>query len=218
MRVQANPSAALGDNQRFVLVVPREFPFLVPHYPIFFSKDSETGKFYAGAVLGFDVGENLFLDEGNKAVDAYRPLHLQRMPFYASEAGLGIDLDHPRVSAHEGKAIFNDDGSPSTYTQGVVNALQELRAGNEMSRIFIETLMSLNLIEPVDINVAFDDGKRLEINGLYQVNQNVLRELPDDKVVELFRRGYLQLIYYMIASIKQVPVLVQKKNRKLLDS
>jgi hypothetical protein len=43
-----------------------------------------------------------------------------------------------------------------------------------------------------------------------------LRALPDNAVVDLFRKGYLQLIYLMIASLKQVPVLAQKKNRRLL--
>ncbi len=32
-------------------------------------------------------------------------------------------------------------------------------------------------------------------------------------VVDLFRRGYLQLMYLMLASLKQVPALAQKKNR-----
>jgi SapC len=218
LRVQGGASAALGDNQRFVQVVVREFPLLAPHYPIFFSKDSDTGLFYCGAVLGFDDGENLFLSSDAKGPDAYRPLNMQRMPFYASEAGLGIDLDSPRVGTEQGQSIFNDDGTPTAYTQSIVNALGELRGGYEMTKIFIDTLMSLKLIEPVDINVAFDDGSRRQINGLYTVNQEALRALPDDKVVELFRRGYLQLIYLMIASVKQVSVLVQKKNRRLLDA
>ena len=37
-------------------------------------------------------------------------------------------------------------------------------------------------------------------------------------VLDLFRRGYLQLIYLMIASLKQVPVLARKKNDRLLQA
>jgi hypothetical protein len=40
--------------------------------------------------------------------------------------------------------------------------------------------------------------------------------LPDASVVELFRRGYLQLIYLLIASLKQIPVLAKKKNDRFL--
>jgi hypothetical protein len=34
----------------------------------------------------------------------------------------------------------------------------------------------------------------------------------------LFRRGYLQLIYLLIASLKQIPVLAKKKNDRFLGA
>ena len=64
VRVQAEAAAKFGDNQRFVQVVVTEFSLLVPHYPILFSKDTDTGAFFCGAMLGIDEGENLFLKEG----------------------------------------------------------------------------------------------------------------------------------------------------------
>ena len=54
--------------------------------------------------------------------------------------------------------------------------------------------------------------------GLYTIDQEVLSRLPDAVVVELFRRGYLRLIDYMIASLKQVPVMARKKNSQLLKA
>ncbi len=57
VRVQAEPAAKFGDNQRFVQVVVTEFPLLVTHYPILFSKDSDTGAFFCGAMLGIDERE-----------------------------------------------------------------------------------------------------------------------------------------------------------------
>ena len=73
----------------------------------------------------------------------------------------------------------------------------------------------MKLIEPIDINLAFDDGSKRQLEGLYTINQDPLKKLPDDKIVDLFHRGYLQVIYLMIASLKQVPVLAQKKNSRL---
>ena len=54
--------------------------------------------------------------------------------------------------------------------------------------------------------------------GLYTVNQDACAACRTPPVLELFRRGYLQLIYLMIASLKQVPVLAQKKNGRLSGS
>ena len=85
-----------------------------------------------------------------------------------------------------------------------------------MTKAFIDKLMELSLIEPIDISIALDDGVTRNLQGLYTINQDALRALPDAAVLDLFRRNYLQLIYLMIASLKQIPILAQRKNRGLL--
>lgn len=216
VRVQAEAAAKFGDNQRFVQVVVTEFSLLVTHYPILFSKDTDTGAFFCGAMLGIDEGENLFLKEGGAGHEGYRPLNLQRAPFFVSGDDLAIDLDHPRVGADTGQALFNDRGEPTPYLESIKAAFQQLKPGIEMTKRFIETLLKLNLLEPVDIVLGFDDGSKRNLADLYTVNQEVLRQLPDASVLELFRRGYLQLIYLLIASLKQIPVLAKKKNDRFL--
>jgi hypothetical protein len=218
LRVMAGPSARHGDSQRFVSVVVKEFPNLVAHYPLFFAKDSETGAFYCGAMLGFDAGENLFLHENGEGQDAYRPLNLQRGPFYVAGNDLAIDLDNPRVGAEGGQELFTADGEPTPYLESIRYAFRELKPGQEMTKVFIDTLLGLKLIEPIDINVGFDDGTKRDLQGLYTISQDTLRALPDETVLSLFRRGYLHLIYLMVASLQQVPVLAQKKNRRLHES
>jgi hypothetical protein len=213
LRVDTVASVRYGDGQRFVPVVVGEFANLVPHYPVFFSKDAQTGSFYCGAMLGIDEGENLFLSEGRNS-ETYRPLNLQRGPFYTAGSDIAIDLDHPRVG-QSGQALFEDDGRPSPYLSSVINLFRDLKPGLDQTKVFIETLLTLNLIEPVDISLAFDDGSKRQLEGLYTVNRDRLKKLADDKIVDLFHRGYLQAIYLMIASLKQVPVLAQKKNNLL---
>jgi hypothetical protein len=218
LRVHAGASAAHGDNQRFVQVAINEFPFLAVHYPILFSKDADTGAFFCGAMLGFDTGENLFLSEDGKGQDAYRPLNLQRTPFFVSGSDLAIDLDHSRVSMEKGEPLFTEEGEPTPYLKSIVAAFRELRPGFEMTKIFIEALLKLKLIEPIVVDLAFDDGTKRELNGLYTIDKTVLKDLPDATVVDLFRRGYLHLVYLMIASLKQIPVLAQRKNRRLHEA
>lgn len=212
LKVHPGAAARLGDDQRFVAVILGEFPHLVAHYPILLTKDANTGGFLLGAMLGFDEGENLFLTP--KGMDSYRPLNLQRGCFFTADDQVAIDLDSPRVS-EDGMALFDDKGEPTPYTQSIMALFRELVRGTEQTKAFIETLMKLKLLEPIDINASFDDGTKRTFTGLYTINQNSLRALPDDQVVELFRNGYLQLIYLMIASLKQVGVLAQMKNRAL---
>lgn len=217
LRVQAGAAARQGDRQRFVAVIVNEFPLLAAHYPILLSKDADTGAFYCGAMLGIDEGENLFLHDPRHR-DIYRPLNLQRGPFFTAGEELAIDLDSPRVAAGgEGEALFADSGEPSPYLQSIMALMRELRPGLERTRIFVSTLMTLKLVEPVTIDLGFDDGTKRVLTDLYTIDQSALRELPDVAVLDLFRRGYLQLIYLMVASLKQVPVLAQIKNRRLLE-
>lgn len=218
LRVRAKAASALGDGQHFVQIVVRELPLAAIHYPIFFSKDSDTGAFFCGALLGFVPGENLFLGPDGLGQESYRPLALQRGPFYASGDGLAIDLDSPRVNEGEGESLFDESGAPTPYLNSIVALFGELRPGIEMTRTFIDTLLGLNLVEPIDINLRFDDGDARDLAGLYTINQDALRALPDPAVLDLFRRGYLQLIYLVAASLKQIPVLARIKNKRLLDA
>jgi len=215
LKVDARASATYGDNQRFVQVIVSEFPHLTVHYPILFSKDARTGRFYCGAMLGFDEGENLFLEEWTER-EFYRPLSLQRMPFYAHGPDLAIDLDHPRVGVEEGKLLFTEKGQPTRYLESVKYAFQSLDSGLEVNQLFIARLLELKLIEPIDIEAEFDDGTTRKCVGLYTVNQETLSKLPDAIVLELFRRDFLRLIYLMIASLKQFPILARKKNNRIL--
>src|SRR5262249_41371319 len=159
----------------------------------------------------------LFLEEWQER-ELYRPLYLQRGPFYAQGPDLAIDLDDPRVGAEGGKPLFTDQGLPSRYLQSIIWAFQDLSPGIEMTRLFIGRRLELKLIEPVDVEVEFDDGAMRRCVGLYTINQDVLTSLPDPVVVELFRRGYLRLIHHMTASLKQVTVMARKRNARLLRS
>lgn len=216
LKVDLRASAAYGDSQHFVQVIVNEFPQLVVHYPILFSKDKDTGQFYCGVMLGFEEGENLFLDRW-VVREFYRPLALQRGPFYTNGEEVAIDLDHPRVGAEGGQPLFTEHGQPSRYLQSIIWAFQDLEPGIRTTNAFIARLLELQLIEPIDMEVELDDGTTHHCVGLYTINQDVLAKLPDPVVVELFRRGYLTLIHLMIASLKQLPMLARRKNSRLLE-
>jgi len=215
LRVQTGAAARYGDNQRFVPVIVGEFPHLAVHYPILLTKDQNTGAFFIGAMLGFDEGENLFLD--SRGMESYRPLNLQRGPFFTAGNEIAIDLDSPRID-QVGRPLFTDAGEPSQYLQSIMALFRDLKPGLEITKTFVQTLTGLKLIEPIDIDLAFDDGSQRNLTGLYTINQNALRALPDAGVIDLFRRDYLQAVYLMIVSLKQVPVLARRKNNALLKA
>src|ERR1700722_7674940 len=106
-------------------VVPREFQRLVAHYPIFFTKSAESGRFEPAILVGFQKKENLFFVDGRWDV-AYVPLQMQRQPFSLlprsneacgtpqAGADIAIDMSSPQVvQTGAGERVFHDDGQPS---------------------------------------------------------------------------------------------------------
>jgi hypothetical protein len=214
LRIDTVASPRNGDDRHLVQVILREFALLAVDYPILFGKQSDTGAFFCGAMLGFDEGENLFLEPGG-GMKGYRPLNLEREPFFATETGLAIDLDSPRISAFGGERVFDDVGEPTPYLQRIIAAFRELRPGMEETRAFIRTMLDLKLVEPIDIDVSFDDGTKSSVAGAYTINRDALADLEDVQVVDLFRRGYLHAASLMLGSLNQVPSLARRRNDRL---
>jgi hypothetical protein len=98
----------------------------------------------------------------------------------------------------------------------VVGSLRQLHAGQEQAKAFIDTLLRHDLIEAVDLDIAFDDGAHHHIQGLYGISRERLEGLDDAVVVELFRRGYLLLIHAMMVSQKQLPALIERRGARKL--
>ena len=212
LRVRGEAAARFGDGKRFVPLIAGEFALAAAHYPILMTKDTHTGGFFAGAMLGFDEGENLFLDESG--MRTYRPLNLQRGAFFTAGEDIAIDLDSPRIDA-AGEALFAA-GRPTPYLESMAQLFRDLVPGVEVTRVFVDTLVRMRLVEPIDITLSFDDGSNRILEDLYTINQDALRDLPDAAALDLFRRNYLYLIYLMIGSLKQIPVLGRRKNDALL--
>jgi len=214
LRVTSGAEVGIGADRHFVEIVPRELPLAAITYPVLVTKNADTGAFLLGATLGVEAGENLYLEEMNGG-DAYRPLQLQREGFWIARDQIAADLDHRRFSGGLGEPLFDEEGGPTPLMDGVAEALRELRGGAAMAAVFLDKLVTLRLLAPVDIELSFDDGSRRSLEDLYSIDQEALRALDDAAVIDLFRRGYLQLIYLMIASLKNIPQLAKRKNSRL---
>jgi hypothetical protein len=208
-----------------VSVIPREFPRLLAHYPIFFTKNTETGRFELSALLGFRSQENLFFVDGRWDA-GYVPLQIQRLPFSlitrrADDSqgkpptlDVAIDLSQT-VQSPEGERLFLEDGQPTKLLQGITSMLSALVAGTKDAYAFTGRLVELNLIEPVQIDIEFVDGSDTKLQGLFWIAAAALKALPAAQLAELRDREFLEWMYFQMASIAHVSVLVARKNRLL---
>lgn len=225
LRVVTARGAAYGEDVHFVPVVADELPSLVLEYAVILMQDKQGGEFGLYALTGFDPGENLYLD-GEEWSARYIPAHLRRQPFLVGVAGgegsgtseesqnsvISIDMDSKRVSETEGERLFNEDGSQTKHLETISNLLSVMMGSFETTRMFVKTLKEHDLIEPARIDVTFVNGEKKRYEGLCTVSDKKLSALSDEVVLELHRKRYLQGCYLLLASLGQVPKLIERKN------
>ena len=224
VRIAATRPTRENAEVNAVSVVPREFPRLLAHYPIFYTKNTETGRFEPSALLGFQTQENLFFVE-DRWDAAYVPLQIQRLPFSLitrrineseGKPTLDVALDLSQtVQSPEGQRLFLEDGQPTKFLQDITSMLSALVAGAKETYAFTGRLAELNLIEPVQINIEFVNGSDMKLQGLYWIAAAALKALPAAQLAELRDREYLEWMYFQMASLSQVSQLVARKNRLL---
>jgi SapC len=209
-----------------VTVIPREFPRLLAHYPIFYTKSAESGRFEPSALLGFQSQENLFFVDGRWDA-AYVPLQIQRLPFSlvarrgaegseGNPPSLDVALDLSQtVQSREGERLFLEDGQPTKFLEGITSMLSALVTGTKEGYAFTGRLVELDLIEPVQIDIEFVDGSETKLQGLYWIAAAALKALPAAQLAELRDREFLEWMYFQMASISHVSGLVARKNRLL---
>ena len=207
-------SRACDGDRHFAQIVADEFLRVAPHYAIFFTKHPETGAFYAGAVMGLEPGTNLVAINGT--LPDYRPADLERQGFFTSDGQMVIDRDHPVFAEAGVQSLFDMTGEPTAALKRVQNAMHTLEVGIPETDSLIQRLLAHRLLEPIDVTMDFDDGQHLRLEGLYTISLDTLHALPDETVLDLFRRGDLQLAYAQSASIRHLRTLGRIRNERTL--
>jgi hypothetical protein len=224
LRVITQRSARYGDNVWYAPTFPAELRNIQRCYPIFFTKNADTGKFQPVAMFGFEERENLFLEE-NGWNAPYIPLSIVRQPFLIglqetrdeSESGtepvVSVDIDNPRCNATEGERVFLEHGGNSEYLEQITSILKVIHAGYERSAGFADVLLGMDLLESFVLDVELDNGSNHRLAGFYTINQESLAGLTGGDLVVLNNNGYLEAVYMIIASMSHIPDLVERKNR-----
>ncbi|MDE1914540.1 MAG: SapC family protein [Sphingomonadales bacterium] len=200
----------------FVPILLGEFTAAAACCPIFLAKDQENGQFYAAALFGFSQ-DQLLVDGADEGKAAFQPLDLQRQGFYASGEHLAIDLHHPRFSDTAPLPLFTSSGEVSEELRYIQHIIGRIMSGREETTRFIEDMLRLKAVEPIDISLAFDNGENLTLEGLYTISQDVLQDLDGAAVASLFRTGHLQAALSMRISLGQIPVLAHRRNARVAE-
>jgi len=205
-------------NQHIAPVNVREFGQASTSYPIVLVKDPDSERFRTVVMLGLEAGENLYYAE-NKWQAIYIPHALSVVPF---SLGLDpekektltacIDLDSPFVGEDKDQALFDEEGNDTDFFKGIQEQLGRLYDNEVANEKFVKLLQDNELLQELELNVAFNNGENKKLVGLYGINEKKLQELSDEKVLEFYKSGVFMPIHAMLASAGQVNRLAQLRN------
>lgn len=223
IRIDSRRVEAAGAALNMAPVVLSEFLKLVVQYPIAFTKDKDTGRFTCVALFGFHDSENLFVEDGRW--DAiYVPLQVSRQPFFLGNGSdnpvdpghfvVCIDIGHASIGA-DGERIFDADGQETAVLEEAKGRLAELLGGEAPTRQFIDTLLELKLLVPMQLEITFGNGDSTRVQGLYTIDEARLEQLDGNAIASLHARGFLGPVYTMLASLGHIYAMIDRRNKRL---
>lgn len=214
-----------GDMVNRAVALSAEFNELHREFPLLLRKTDEAPGFVAHAILGFEKGENLFV-EGDRWTSTFVPATLARGPFSLgyvrgsdgsdTPAGVKVMVDdqHPRLRAG-GEPVFLPLGGETPYLEGIKRVLQIVDAGLRADHVLYRELVAMELLEEVKIQISVFAELRYDFAGYHTVNQQKFAALDADRLLKLHRLGLLGPIYFLVSSLGNFKRLVDLKIARL---
>ncbi|WP_193161355.1 SapC family protein [Microbulbifer hainanensis] len=201
-------------SSHMVPVTAHEFSRLGAEYPIVFVKNSETGQFQSVALFGLKVGENLFVD-GDKWKGVFVPGSIRNHPFMLAPAGenqeqlmVALVENSPLVGEEEGNALFTDEGEETDYLKAKKENLVNFLESDRLTKAFVEVLVEKELLTEQSVTVNAGE-ERINLNGLYIVDEKKLNELSEEDFADFRKRGFLPPLFAQLGSLHQFSKLAQ---------
>lgn len=188
------------------------------HFPIIFTGAENPVPL---AVLGMIDDINLFVDDkGAWDENAYLPAYIRRYPFaVANESGgerLAIVID----AAFEGVvpggeiALF-DNGVPTPSTEQAIEFCKKYETDRRTTEQAMKSLAKFDLISGQSAQYTPTDASGAQTFAQYfGIDEAKLRDMPDDKFLELRKSGVMPLIYAQLFSSQNWRELIARRARR----
>jgi hypothetical protein len=206
-------------GQHIIPVTAAEYAQSSASFPIVLVKNPGSERFRSVAMLGLEAGENLyFQDEKWSALSlpqsiAMVPFSLGLDPEKENTLTACVDVDSPFVGEDKELPLFEEEGKESEVLENVQQSLGRLYDNERMTENFIKELQENDLLQELELNIGLSTGEKKKLVGIFTVNEEKVKELSDDKVVDFHKRGLFVPIYSMLGSLSQINRLVQLRNQ-----
>ena len=195
-----------------------EFSVACRDYPLVFTSGDNGQTFAPVAVVGIVNNENLFVMNGAWDQNVYVPAYVRRYPFCMARVNLGKVEQADRLICVEkaflddqGETMFDAEGKPLAKWQPIEKLLQEYEADLERSREMSAILSDYALLEPFTMQAQPTVGGRMNLTGMYRVDEKKLEFLNASQHKNLIKKGVMGRIYAHLISIDNFARLLDRK-------
>lgn len=179
------------------------------------------------AMLGLRQNENLYVDaDGQWERDIYVPAFVRRYPFVLAEKPADqegddftvfLDESYEGFNDTEGERLFKEDGTDTEMLTNAVGFLGEFQDHVARTRRFVAELNKHGLLEPRNVTLQKDgkdgeEGRSINLNGLFVVNEDKLRALDEKVAHQFLREGMFGWIYAHLVSLTNIDRLAERLN------
>jgi len=206
-------------EQHIVPVTAAEYAQASASFPVVLVKNPDSPRYRSVVMLGIEAGENLFYQD-DQWQGLYIPQSVGMVPFSLGvdpekEKTLTacVDLDSPFIGEDKDLALFDDEGNETEVLKNVHQSLGQMFDSERMTDKFINELVENDLLQELELNVAFSNDEKKKLVGIFSINEEKIKDLSDDKVLDFHKRGLFVPIYSMLGSLGQINRLVQQRNK-----
>ncbi|MEO1252397.1 MAG: SapC family protein [Pseudomonadota bacterium] len=200
---------------RAVPVTVSEIPQAAKDYPIVFAGQDQWMPL---AILGLVDEVNLFVDEnGDWERHRYIPGYIRRYPFgIASEAGgerfaVVLDAGYEGLSKTGDLPLF-DNGEPTETAQQAIDYCRTYEEDRQRTVEFARRVKELDIVRPQAAQFTPAGASEPQSFAEYLgVDENELRGLSDEKIIELKNANMLAILYAMLMSMANWRNILQRR-------
>jgi hypothetical protein len=191
---------------RHCLITINEFYEAAKSQPIVFSKQQDTGNYFACALMGLTEGSNLFVNkDGSWRTGEYVPAFVRRYPFIFVEhdgdnLSLAIDHDHKAVNKRKGEALFDGEGEATAYTNQVMSFMTLYQQSSIHTQEMIKMLDEKGLLEEATAKIV-QNGEESVLTGFMRVNEEKLATIDDSDMLDLVKTGAYKWVVAHLMSL-----------------
>lgn len=213
-RLRSGDNYSYTAHTHWIPVSGVEFCRAALDYPIVFVKDND--KFAPIALLSLQPGHNDFIDgNGRWREHVYIPAFIRRYPFVVADTGAGnneltvcIDPSCDRWNETDGQALFEADGKNTAYLDEMLRFMDSLRIELLRTAEFMDEIVQLDLLVQRTLNVQSVEGRRLQLQDIYMIDEEKMARLKAAELHRLNKRGTLAWVFAHLMSLANLPPLL----------